>query len=734
MAEETTAGGGLNTLLGTLGTASGAAGKALSGTAKAAVGLGGALLTGQQQLSAYSGAISANTGLFGRTVGKLVDGLSQFAEASLAEYQQLTNVGATFGKEIKDVKVSAAELGLSVEEMTGFLKKNSESLRAFGGTTDLAISRFKAVSTTILDSAELGTKLRQLGFTTADINENLALYGELSDANSRTDRASVEQQATAAKNLMVELDGLSKLTGKQRDDLADEMKERRRQGDVNAFLTGKTAEEQTAFTNKLVELQNTLGKDAADAFVDVALRGAPTTESTRAALLAMGSGADDLYAAAQQFNSGDIRGFQDSLQAATGAAMDYQNTEQFRQTAMLGGMSNISGAFADASAAGYNYKNAVDSVRDGTMTAEEARETLNNQILQEQARQMEQTTGIFDKTIGIQEDLRTLTTTVMETTIPHIENVAVAALDKISEVMPSAQTIANELAGGINNLFNAAEFLDTNSEVIKQGHGNIVDQLKELMRSSTSDAEALGATTTATGETTNANVSETATTTQNDIASTSASLESAQAESNAARAEAEASLTAAQGELANLTSQGFAEMEPPIRAAQERVAQAEAHLSDVIINSVEGLADIQAETLSKVARYQANPSRYSGGFANGGRIGAGEYGMVGEAGPEFISGPANVMSANTSMGVMQNLMKGIKSLDANVQNNGTNGQNTISNNNVAEQMSNLMASKFDTMIQQLQTLVTIESSSVSAQQKTFRATKSLQGNMLKGTL
>jgi hypothetical protein len=49
-------------------------------------------------------------------------------------------------------------------------------------------------------------------------------------------------------------------------------------------------------------------------------------------------------------------------------------------------------------------------------------------------------------------------------------------------------------------------------------------------------------------------------------------------------------------------------------------------------------------------------------------------------------------------------------------------------------MSNLMASKFDTMIQQLQTLVTIESSSVSAQQKTFRATKGLQGNMLKGTI
>ncbi len=711
MAEEAAAGGGLNTLLGTIGTAGNVAGKALTGTAKAAVGLGGALLTGQQQLSAYSGAIAANTGMFGKTVGGLVDGLAKFADASLAEYQQLTSVGATFGKEIKDVKVSAAELGLSVEEMTGFLKKNSESLRAFGGTTDLAMSRFKAVSTTILDSAELGTKLRQLGYTTSDINENLALYGELSDANSRTDRASVEEQAKAAKSLMVELDGLSKLTGKQRDALADEMKERRRQGDVNAFLTNKTAEEQTAFTTKLVELQNTLGKDAADAFVDVALRGAPTTESTRNALLAMGSGADDLYAAAQQFNSGDISSFQSSLEAATGAAIDYQNTEQFRQTAMLGGLSNISGAFADASASGYNYKNAVDSVRDGTMTSEEARESLNDQILAEQARQMEQTTGIYDRTIGIQEDLRTLTTKVMEVTIPHLENVAVAALDKISEVMPSADTIANELAGGINNLFNAAEFLDTNSEVLGGVGRDIVNQLLENANSATSDAEALGATTTETGAATDANADENG-------ASTTQAVQTA-----------EERLAEANARVAELVSQGFDAMDPPMRAAQEAAERAAA--------SVERLAEAQAHTNASLDKYRAAEAagrRYTGGFAEGGRIGAGEYGMVGEAGPEFISGPANVMSANTSMGVMKNLMKGIKSLDTTVQNNGVNGQNTISNSNVAEQMSNLMASKFDTMIQQLQTLVTIESSSANAQQKTFRATKSLQGNMLKGTI
>jgi hypothetical protein len=35
-------------------------------------------------------------------------------------------------------------------------------------------------------------------------------------------------------------------------------------------------------------------------------------------------------------------------------------------------------------------------------------------------------------------------------------------------------------------------------------------------------------------------------------------------------------------------------------------------------------------------------SLFDGFFANGGQIGAGKFGVVGENGPEFVSGPANV--------------------------------------------------------------------------------------------
>ena len=708
MAEEATTGGGMSSMMKTFGGGLENLTGGLKGVTRAAVGMGGALLTGQTQLSAYSSAIAQNTGLFGKSVGALVDGLATYAEASLAEYQNLTNIGATFGKEIKDIKVSAAEMGLTVEEMTGFIKSNNRSLRAFGGTTDVAIARFKALSTTVLDSEKLGTQLRKLGYTTSDINEGLALYGEISDANSRKDRLSVQEQAIAAKNLMVELDGLAKLTGKSRDALADEMKEKRRQGDINAFLSGKTAEEQAAFTKELAVIQAKLGDNAAAAFTDIALRGAPTTEGARNALLAMGDGANDFYTAASQFNSGNMEGFSNSLAAASGAAADYQKTEEFRQTAMLGGINSVSNAYSDMSAAGYDYINSLDSTGDGTLSGAKAEQAIRTQIAEEQRVQMETTTGLLDATIDIQENLRDITTTVMETTIPHIEDAALTALEKISEVMPNSQQIADGLASGINSLFNVAESMDRQEvwgrQAAEAAQALAAAQQAEITRNNQIAAD-LGAgqetTTEATTESVNQHVAE------------------AQAALTAANTE----LVAAQTRLAELVNQGLSNLDPPVQAAREA-----AEAAQVAAES----ADAQSRAVAASVRSGHGGKLFSGGRAKGGSIGSNEYAMVGEAGPEFISGPANVMSANTSMGVMQNLMKGIKNLDSSVQENSTNSQNTISNSNVGDKIDKLMTSKFDTMIQQLQMLVAIESNSVNTQTKSLRATKSLQGNMLKG--
>ena len=552
MAEETAAGlfgGDLSNLR-----------KQLGGTANTAIGLGGALLTGQQNLTAYSGALKDNTkafGVLGGAVGKVVDGLATFAESSLAEYQALTGLGATFNKEVKDIKVAAAELGMTVEDMTGFLRKNSVSLRAFGGTTDTAIANFKALSNTVLDSRELGTELRRLGFTTKDINENLALYGEITDANSRTDKLSVQEQAASAKELMVQLDSLAKLTGKNRDDLADEMRARRRQGDVNAFLSGKNAEEQQAFMEQLNTMQATMGQDAADAFVDIALRGAPTTEATRGAMLAMGSGADQLYDAAAQFNSGQIGEFTESMAAARGAALDYQDTEEFRNTAMLGGVTGVSNAFAEASGAAFDFKNAVDATTGEGQTAAQGEAEIRRQVQEQQVHQMEQVTGIFDRTIDIQENLREVSTTVMENTIGKLEDVAIGALDKISAAMPSAADIASGINQGVDALFDVAGMEDAKTanasrdierNNLLEGMNSNLGQLGEdIIVSDTERANATDATINDTAEQVRTRIQES----EDKVTTTQQKLEEAQAR------------------IADLTSQGFQAMDTTIRAAAE---------------------------------------------------------------------------------------------------------------------------------------------------------------------
>jgi hypothetical protein len=177
-------------------------------------------------------------------------------------------------------------------------------------------------------------------------------------------------------------------------------------------------------------------------------------------------------------------------------------------------------------------------------------------------------------------------------------------------------------------------------------------------------------------------------------------------------------------------------MEPPIRQARERVEQAEATLQNTIAEGnarVMQAVQAQAEAftrsrISEFQRAQASGRRYTGGFAEGGNIGSNEFGMVGEAGIEFINGPANITSARESMNVMQNLFKGIKALDDSVQTQTQNNTSAVSNNNSNASMEK----KYDTMIGLLSQLLNVEVNASSTAQRTYRATKGLQGNMIRG--
>ena len=674
-----------------------------------AVGMGGELLSANQKLSDYSNALSGNTKVFG-ALKNTINGLVQFAEQSLEEYQTLTGIGATFGKEMVNIKRTAAELGLTTKDMIEMLQNNSASLRAFGGTTDQAISRFRAFSKEVLDS-DAGTELRRLGFTAKDINQTLITYNEIAQQDGLVNRRSAVAQRESAKAFALELDGLSKLTGKQKDELADEMKKRRREGDVQAFLMGQTAEAQEAFTMATTKISNTMGPQFAELFKDMMIRGAPVTEDTRNAFIALGGSAgefeDTVASFKQGMNSNDFRGFNDQLTEAQGSFAGYLKTEEARNVAMLGGLSSVSSAMGRAYESSYDFANSLDAAAEGAETPAQTMERLQLQIAEEQAVQMADTGKLLDTTIALQESLRDLTIVATSQVLPRLEEAALTAINMFREAMPSGEEMAQQLGDGVSNIFDAAnasvypEALATAFENVDAANGNDIQTAADRITGTQVEAGEAVATT----------VTETSAELSNEISDTQSAVEQSQTE-----------LAKLQSDYNDARERGDTEVMTVLR---DKIDETRSALQSAIVEQA------QAYTASQISKYQSG-GKFAGGFANGGRIGAGEFGLMGENGPEFVSGPAQVMSTNSSMGVLQNLLKTIKSVDSNVQESSKSTADKISNIDSSAGMSNDLTKRFDHMISVLEMLVSIEGEAAGTARRHFKATKGLQGNMVKG--
>jgi len=753
-------------------------GKEMKAAGSAGIAMAGELLTANQSLSAYTSALDGNSKILG-SFGKVINGLTKFAEESLQEYQTLSGIGATFGKEMSNIKISAAEMGMSVKDMTDMIMKNTDSLRTFGGTTDLAISRFTRFSKAVLDS-DAGTELRRLGYTASDINETLLTYNELAQQDGLNRNRSTAEQVASARDFALELDGLAKLTGKQRKELADEMKSRRREGDVQAFLMGQSAETQEQFMMATQKIKDTMGPQFEALFQDLMIRGAPITEETRNAFIALGGSADEFEATVSSFkqgmNTGEFDNFNDTLTGAQGAFLDNLKTDEARTMAMQSGLSGVADAMANAYSSSYDFANAVDASTESQENAQQTIQRLQQQISEEQLVQMQTSGGMMDKTIQMQESLREFTIAATTEVLPRLESMAVKGIDMFLEKLPPADQIAAQLGEGVSGLLDRIDQrtsqpynIDLNNTPTA-GDNQVTGAIAE-------QAASMGASL------------------ENSV-ETSAALATSIAENEQEIANAQQEIASAQADLGDLTNQGFNDLDPPMRAAQERLVEAESNLATAVAESEElqltaaneranelataiaeseqnvNTADEErAATLAKaVEDAQANleaaisagddsilsamsklnratalanksniPTNQSGAtdwrymprMARGGSLDPNEVALVGESGAEFVRGPGEVTSARESMGVMQNLIKGIKTLEESVQTQTANTENSISSSNNSNNNSNLEP-KFDAMIGLLSQLVSVESNAASTAQRTYKATKGLQGNMLKG--
>ena len=164
--------------------------------------------------------------------------LSGVLDQQINSFRQLTQTGASFGNNMFEITRIAGQAAIPQQDFIELVSQQSESLRIFGNTVGDGARRFAGLSKELRQSP-LGTRLQEIGFTSAELNENFINYSELMQTSGRRQFMTDKQLMEGSLKYSSELDKLSKLTGKSRKQLDDDMKAKnldiRRQMAINKY-------------------------------------------------------------------------------------------------------------------------------------------------------------------------------------------------------------------------------------------------------------------------------------------------------------------------------------------------------------------------------------------------------------------------------------------------------------------------------------------------------------------
>ena len=149
--------------------------------------------------------------------------LSNVLDTQINSFRQLTQTGASFGNSMFEITRIAGQAAIPQQDFIELVSQQSESLRIFGNTVGDGARRFAGLSKELRQSP-LGTRLREIGFTSEELNENFINYSELMQVSGRRQFMTDKQLIEGSLKYSSELDKISKLTGKSRKALEDEMK------------------------------------------------------------------------------------------------------------------------------------------------------------------------------------------------------------------------------------------------------------------------------------------------------------------------------------------------------------------------------------------------------------------------------------------------------------------------------------------------------------------------------
>ncbi len=253
------------------GGGGGTAGKALGGVAGSALKLAKAFgglvgVAGQiagafvalaeksidvvRQIANVGDSLTAAAGVFNNI--PIVGGILSSAFGAVAEsatklnnsYLAAAASGASFGGSMNTFVASASMAGMEMGKFGQFIRQNSSNLMAFGSNIEDGAKNFVRISKQVRATS---SDLYALGFSTEQINQGIANYGNILRIQGRQGTMTNNQLAEASRKYMKEIDALAKATGMERAEVEAKLAQVQQDAQFHGFMATKSKDVRDSF-------------------------------------------------------------------------------------------------------------------------------------------------------------------------------------------------------------------------------------------------------------------------------------------------------------------------------------------------------------------------------------------------------------------------------------------------------------------------------------------------------
>lgn len=268
----------------------------------ASQGLLKSFINGNATSSQLFGAMGTLPGPIG-LVFKGMSTIAGFQEEAMAQYQNMSKAGINFGGSLTEMRKAAGDTQMTLAEFASFMKENGQTMALFGGTANEGAKAFRKLSNELLTS-EAGVNLKALGYTTNEVNQGMANYIAMTGGRTKDELKNSKEILNGTQNYLEQLDRLADVTGKSRDQIQAELKQKQDTADMELYKASLSVEDREKFTAVYNDALTKYGQGAADNVLAAAQGRAVTTEAGKkyAALAPMATRAlQDQYAATMKY-------------------------------------------------------------------------------------------------------------------------------------------------------------------------------------------------------------------------------------------------------------------------------------------------------------------------------------------------------------------------------------------------------------------------------------------------